>query len=154
MSHPIYYLKRKSDDTVIARLEITGEDFAHVNADCSICYSWSTENEPLEYSYFASVYCKHDGCTHWWFRGEDYVKDKNLDGYYHLCGSWCFVEHIRVMCFIWKAVEHIMRELEPPCDYHVGPTDYFDTDDVKNLVETMLDGHYIERRDRYKTEVD
>lgn len=142
MKGDIYCLIRKSDGRVIARFEQTEEYMS------GHCYIGDGAGYDSGDDYFAHVFCKWDSCTHWWFEGERSFVDennkvKNNDAYYHLCGSEWFINHIRVMCFIWKLAADILSEDEVYKEYVLS--EYFDTDEIKKLVELMLDGYEIEK---------
>jgi hypothetical protein len=145
-----YYLV-DCDGRIVAKFE---QDKEYMSGACYECTSWvengSTGNydTPCDWSFVARVYCKYDACTHWYFCGEDYDAETNeeLDGYYHLCGAYFFTRHIRHMCFIWKLAPMIISE-DPYFKEHMAYIDegYFDSDEIKNLVETMLKGYTIKR---------
>lgn len=83
------------------------------------CYEvngWTSDENgkfivPSDISYVAGVYARFDGCTHWYFRGEDYRPEdgRDFDSYYHICGPYCLKNMMTHMCFIWEvaAREHI-----------------------------------------------
>lgn len=108
------------------------------------CNSWSPETgESFDDNFFAEVYCKHDSCTHWNFNGEEFVPEfDNIDAYYHICGEYCFLNHICLMCFVWKVVADIMDEFH---DENYGMEQYFELEKTRKLVEMMLDGYEIVR---------
>ncbi len=100
----VFYLK-DTEGNIISKFEMTSDSMFEGRA--YECVSWDGEsNEPIDWLFHSEVYAKWDGCSHWWFRGEDYnstLDDYNNDGtesYYHICSS--FNNFIRTMCFVWK----------------------------------------------------
>lgn len=72
----------------------------HASITINAITSCDTDNNPnlKESQFIASAYIKWDGCTHWYFYGEDYYESE-VDSYYHLCGSFYifnFTEIIKV----------------------------------------------------------
>lgn len=141
----IYYLI-DSNDCPVAKFEQT-EEF--MSGNCYQCFSWTSDEDgnytvPSEWSFFANVYCKWDSCTHWYFYGENYIEDTPADSYYHLCGAHCFTDYIRTMCFIWKIAPMILAEdtdFKDVSDYTNEV--YFETDEIKQLIELMLKDYTI-----------
>ena len=108
-----YYLKDK-DGYIIAKFEMVDDYFS---GDCYECVGWQHDGKsPCEWHYHSEMFAKFDGCTHWYFKGEDYNKENEegncdgIDSYYHLCGSDCFENHIRFMCFVWKIAGNYHKE--------------------------------------------
>lgn len=142
MKGDVYYLIN-SDGYTTCKFEFTDD---YMTGVCYECYTWDTHKNPLEYHYVADVYCKWDSCTHWWFRGQDYDSGDN-DSYYHLCGSGCFTDHIRAMCFVWRLAamtlikdENYSKSLKPDiARYYIGD------DKTRQLVSLMLDGYTIKK---------
>ena len=101
----VFYLKDKENGYIVNKFEMEVDYiFQGVAYDC---VEWNGETkEPLEWQFHSEVYSKWDGCSHWWFKGEDYNKylgkcnHDNTDSYYHICSS--FNGFIITMCFIWK----------------------------------------------------
>ena len=99
----VFYLKNK-EGYIISKFEMTSDYFEGI---ASNCVEWDAKTkEPLEWQFHSEVYAKWDGCSHWWFKGEDYnskldnYNHNGTDSYYHICSS--FNDFIRTMCFIWK----------------------------------------------------
>lgn len=144
-----YYLKNKETGYIETTIVIEKADYYSVDATCYQAYSWyGDDHMPCEYHYVAGAYCKWDGCTHWYFYGEDYdpeIEESEKDSYYHLCGPRRFTDHIRAMCFMWKVVSDVMTELagDRYSDYKTVQSNYFECEDTKKLVDMMLDGYEI-----------
>lgn len=135
----VYYLN-DSDGMIIAKFEFEADP--SIIGKCWSAIGWIGDDDtPVEWEFVADVYCKWDGCTHWNFWGEDYDPEidnkEEKDSYYHLCGCHCFANHIRYMCFIWKVSEMVLSK-------SVGTDDYYDSEEIKNLIELMLKDYTIE----------
>lgn len=146
----IWYLKDKNDNNrIIAKIEFTDD---YCTGKCFEAYSWSLDGTPWDYHFVADFYCKWDGCTHWWFKGEDYDENisDSLDSYYHLCGAESFVSHVRMMCFAWKvSCMNLIRD-EHYKNLKVDIAhEYFNTD-TNALIKLMLEGYLIEKENDNK----
>lgn len=62
-----------------------------------------------EVEFLAYAYIKWDGCSHWYFYGEDYVED-GADSYYHLCGQGGFLEFIFGMLAGIKVGKQVLKD--------------------------------------------
>lgn len=113
-----YYLKDK-DGLIVSKIEATDITRCFMG-NCYSASSWSIDSDhyDIAWEFVADVYCKFDGCTHWYFLGEGHDPDScshddDFYPYYHLCGPECFIAHIRNMCFIWKVAEMVLIESYP-----------------------------------------
>ena len=52
-----------------------------------------------DFIYIGFGICKWDGCSHWYFTGED-IEDH--DSYYHICGSHCYTDFVTALSFIFS----------------------------------------------------
>ena len=144
----VYYLI-SPEGHIDYKFEFTGD---YMTGDCYEAVSWYVNGDPFVYHFFASVYCNPDSCTHWWFRGEDY--DEGMDGtensYYHICGDFCFINHIRAMCFIWKLAHLTISESMKSSERGTKFVDdgYFGDPYLKDLVESMLKDYRIEKEEK------
>lgn len=74
------------------------------------CISWEcNENRaPMDYMLMAKFSVKWDGCSHFWFHGEDCELNENgdvvgeEDAYYHICGFNEYINFSRGMVFAYK----------------------------------------------------
>lgn len=137
-----YYLKDE-DGCIISKFEMTSKNCFEGKA--YECISWNGEtNKPIDWHFHSEVYAKWDGCSHWWFYGEDYNPETNeynhdgTDSYYHICSS--FENFIRIMCFIWKLAGN----------YHITDlkqrnilTEYTLEEYNLKIIDFMLDGYEI-----------
>lgn len=133
----IYYLKDK-DNYIYAKFELEVED--RFQGKAYECVSRDMNNNPIDWLFQCEVYAKWDGCSHWWFYGEEYPKES--DSYYHICSS--FQTFIRIMCFVWKiAGEYHIKDLKARnCntdmtleEYNLEMVDYFLKDFIIELFE-------------------
>ena len=114
---PVVYLRDK-DGTIYAKFVVDRANRGGIEGRCYEATSWSgfdPKDEPIDWDFVADVYAKSDACTHWWFSGEDYdadskSEDGNRDAYYHLCSQSGFMNHIRNMCFAWRAAEMLLMD--------------------------------------------
>jgi hypothetical protein len=148
MEGDIYYLK-DSDGRIVGKFEMTD---SYMSGRCYECNGWDLDEDrtPCDWSFFASVFCKWDGCTHWWFRGEDYDPDTKdeADAYYHICGDYCFLGHVRLMCFVWKLAELILVEdlkKDGLGTHKYVQEEYSGNEKLKHLADFMLEGYTIEK---------
>jgi len=72
-----------------------------------IAVSWSLDDRSVcEWLFHSNNYIKFDGCSHWWFHGEDCTNDESeIDTYYHLCGLHDVLDHMRAFAFTIKCAE-------------------------------------------------
>ena len=124
-----YYLKH--DDYVIAKFEKEDEEYGFAGQIYTCC-SWigddNDRKRPYEYIFHSHVICKWDGCTHWYFDGQD-VGD--VDFYYHLHRDG-LENFFATMSFVWKlAADHW----------------------IKYIKETRKDNSYMYVEDEYKSEL-
>ena len=141
MKGDTYNLVRKDDGEIVAKFIVESDSETHVIGNCF-------ENGGMEDQFIAHVYAKFDSCTHWHFYGEDYDEEitKEPDSYYHLCGPYCFAQHIRCMCFVWKLVRLLMRWHELDCEIDKDIEGYYcEYEKANELVALMLEGFKIEK---------
>lgn len=70
-------------------------------------FSWDMSENPLESEFFAELSVKWDGCSHFWFKGEDY-NSGDKDSYYHICGVYSYIDFMRTMVFAYEImVKHV-----------------------------------------------
>lgn len=67
-------------------------------------HSWDNENHVTDKSFFAKGSVKWDACSHFTFDGEDYPRDN--DSYYHICGVYHYINHMRMMQFILEVASN------------------------------------------------
>ncbi|TVX86042.1 hypothetical protein [Paenibacillus agilis] len=68
--------------------------------------AWETGDIPFELDFFCRFSVKWDGCSHFWFFGNEYTVEKGMEpqmeAYYHICGAEYFVKHMRLMAFAYE----------------------------------------------------
>lgn len=105
---------------------------------------WEDKFVEYESGFIAEIFFKWDACTHWNFYGEDYIPtDENTDSYYHICGTHCFCDHIRAMCFAWKVMMFIKANEQS--DYIESVLEYYwnDNKEIQTLIDFMLNDYEI-----------
>jgi hypothetical protein len=97
--------------------------------------AWNDDGSPYETEFFANVSVKWDGCSHFWFCGEDY-NDKSTDirdAYYHICGIDSYIDFMRILVFVYE----IMVK-------HVGYNNILEKEEYEELKKlNLLDGYTI-----------
>lgn len=124
----VFYLKDKESGYIKSRFEMKDSNEAFFEGDCFNYYSWS-DNIPVEDNFFANVCCKSSSCTHWNFNGEDFYED-DIDAYYHICGSYCFLNFIDSMCFVWELARRYFEKFN-----RNGDKCYIDDERVVRLLK-------------------
>ena len=80
--------------------DVTIEDHMwsfEVYESCTLTKDDNETIEDLELYVAGSI--KWDGCSHVWFGEKD--QNEKRDGYLHLCGKQCWVNHSKVMSKLW-----------------------------------------------------
>lgn len=130
-----FYLKGK-DGYIYCKFEPKSDEYFEGTA--YDCVSWSCpDKKPAEWLFHSEVSCKWDGCSHWWFFGENYNGnyEESADGYYHICSQ--FESFITTMCFVWRLARDFLRKKHPELRE--------DIDEEFNLkiVDMMLENYEI-----------
>lgn len=146
MKGDIYYLVNEKDGTVDAKFELTDD---YCTGVCWGATSWSVDyKEVHDWEFFAEAYLKWDGCTHWWFKGEDYDPDQDIkrDSYYHLCGAYCMVNHISYMAFVWRVAEMVLNEVASSDFTREYTThEYHEHEKLEKIIEIAMNGYVIRK---------
>lgn len=132
-----YFLKNIETHDIIAKFEFRDTPFT---GSCYQAIAWDSSGLPIEWMFHSEIYAKIDACTHWYFRGQDYINECEIDSYYHLCGNGSFEDHIRLMCFVWK-LEMDLYLKKNASDKNA--CDYIKADYDTGLLEVMLKGYEI-----------
>ena len=106
-------------------------DKAWIEGEALITTAWN-EGIAEDFDFFADFYIKWDGCSHFYFKGQD----NDDSGYYHICGGSDYITHIEVLAFINKIAIDIIPGYD---EYHAN----FKI--VQNL--KLLDGYKIIERE-------
>lgn len=148
----VYYLV-DSRFYIVAKLVITKEHRSSFSGKCYEAVSWSSKErtslDDVDTNLDVGEWCNHsemsikwDGCSHWYFKGEDEVYN---DSYYHLCGGKCVEEYCRFIYFVWKVAADFFQQTHKA----LGITPYYEKDEFKlTATETLLkDYHILEREE-------
>lgn len=81
-------------------------------------------HKPDEYTSVIKFIIKKDGCSHYWFNGEDVefssdwsIKNKDkVDGYYHLCGFNEYINFTRGICFAYEVAKMELKNFNDTKD--------------------------------------
>lgn len=133
----IYYLKDKETNCIIAKFEFEEMPFT---GNCYEAIAWDSNDLPIEWLYHSGIFVKSGACSHWYFRGQDYMDEYEIDSYYHLCGNCSFENHIRLMCFVWKLA--MVLYLKQNVNNKMN-CDYIKESYNTKLIDIMLKGYEI-----------
>jgi hypothetical protein len=136
------YLKDKDDNIVY----IFTQDSNHFSGKIERVTGWYTDEngEVAETDFFAELGIKWDGCSHWWFKGQDFEKDDDQDSYYHICGMDEYIMFIVGMLFAFKlAIQYLQ---DRPIDEEGKHRLTFDEGEANKFkqFEHMLNDYTIE----------
>lgn len=134
-----YYLKDNSGYDVAKLVIEENKPDSILDANVYKATTWDRK-KAIEWLYYSGLYAKWDGCTHWYFRGEDYETDSEVDGYYHLCGFGNMMTHIIIMCFSWKVAGEWL------CMRKAGSVDYTRKEYYDRRIEHILKDYKISRQ--------
>ena len=80
--------------------------------------AWATETKevcPDDNLFFADFTVKPDGCSHFYFHGQDWDYKKadqdSADSYYHICGAFWYERHMVFMWFIYQCAKTFYNEI-------------------------------------------
>ncbi|MCL1696354.1 hypothetical protein [Lysinibacillus sp. BPa_S21] len=88
---------KENEHDVIGQVDYIAEK-TYIECKAYIPCSWNTDGSVASRDFFAIASVKWDGCSHFWFKGERYPYEE--DGYYHVCGTNTYLNHMRMMQFI------------------------------------------------------
>lgn len=134
-----WYLKDKNGE-VVAKFEQEDDEYGFAG-ELYTCFSWDADTGlPFEYGFHSHVMCKWDGCTHWYFDGED-VGDVNHYYHLHADGLEMFFAE---MSFVWQLAEKHWIEFA----VSHGETQFCLSEDIKkeyksDLVDYILKDYEI-----------
>lgn len=105
---------------------LTDDNINSISSNVFQVISWKENNIICESKYFADVFIKYDGCSHWNFKGEDYIINPEegedmIDAYYHICGVKGYKLFIIGILFAFKVATLRSK--------------YFDPDEIKDFKE-------------------
>ena len=103
-------INKKTGD-VVAIVRQT-EDWARsLGGVLTIPYSWNSDGY-CEESFLASFSIKWDGCSHFYYYGEDYLEEQEADSYYHECGLNSYYMQFIAKLFAFEVARHYMKDIE------------------------------------------
>jgi len=104
------------NNSIVSIFKIKEHDL-NVTGDIYNVTGWDMENKPCEFEYFANVYVKWDGCSHFRFKGEDFniETDKLNDGdeadsYYHICGLDNYIDFSMTLYFAYVVMTKVTTD--------------------------------------------
>jgi hypothetical protein len=113
---------------------ITDIQEAYINGVVLKSCAFDACNKKNRYAKFlTSFYIKWDGCSHFYFTGEDSLqhKEEENDGYYHICGAYSYIIMINTFLASLAIAEKLIKNAEDlSCDY-------------SNALMKVFDDHYL-----------
>jgi len=103
-----YVLSDESGD--IALFEQDNDSEFSIGGKAYLISDYDQYNNPTAKKLFAQVAVKWDGCSHFWFTGEDSENEEEpeKDSYYHVCGISDYFIFTRTMFFLYEImVNHV-----------------------------------------------
>ena len=104
-----YILSDESGDIALFEQE-EGNGELSVSGKAYLISDYDQYNNPTAKKLFAQVAIKWDGCSHFWFAGEDSENEEEPenDSYYHVCGISDYFIFTRTMFFLYEVmVNHV-----------------------------------------------
>lgn len=139
MAKETWVLVNKENKLIECVIRITKMDQYSMELLLTTCESG--DDKAVQYEAFiAEAVIKWDGCSHWYFNGEDSlnkdlsVEDKN-DAYYHLCGFYIYSRFIMGILFAYKLATMKIENFDKDKKYDYKPFKRF---------EKLLDDYTIE----------
>ena len=92
-------------DYFIVKATVEVEEPAWVEFIVEDIQTQDMEGNTLSTEPYLDCTIKWDGCSHFRFGDE-----KEKDGYLHLCGAFCFKNHMALMEWLYKKAEYLMNQ--------------------------------------------
>jgi hypothetical protein len=70
--------------------------------------SWNMDGETSEEEFLVTFSIKWDGCSHFWYEGQDYLNNDE-DSYYHECGLNDYYKHFVAKLFAFEVAKYYMK---------------------------------------------
>lgn len=101
------------------------------------CVGWVKDKEPVDYQFVCNLCIKWDGCSHFYFNGEEYNGTEEVDGYYHLCGGDIIFEFLVGIAFVVKLANDCIPGVKPDLAgfHHVLNTNLLDNFKIIKMEE-------------------
>ena len=113
---------------------ITDIEEAYINGVVLKACAMDACNKKNRYAKFlTSFYIKWDGCSHFYFTGEDglHQNEEDYDSYYHICGAYSYIVMINTFLASLAIAEKLIKDAEDlSCDY-------------SNALMKEFDNHYL-----------
>lgn len=107
--------------SIQSEIELTKVKESYIDGTAYIVNSWTTDDNGNEIVYernfFANFSIKFDGCSHFYFTGEEGGDDTS--SYYHICGKSSYMNHLTTMVAIHKIAADLFGESF--CDDKLDP---------------------------------
>ena len=116
--------------TIIATVRQTETWTHNFGGFISIPNSWSMDNTVYEEDFLLSCSIKWDGCSHFWYKGQDYLSDEEIYPYYHECGLNYYYKHFIAKLFAFEVAKHYMKA-------HVKNIEENMDDDLYNTIDRI-----------------
>lgn len=94
---------------VIAVIRQTDDWEYSLSGIISLVTSWSLDGTYGE-EFLARCGIKWDGCSHFWYYGQDYPYDEEVYPYYHECGLNEYYKQFVAKLFAFEVAKHYMKD--------------------------------------------
>jgi len=115
--------------TVVAVVRQTENYEYSFSGIISIPVSWNLYDDSYGEEFFAKFSIKWDGCSHFWYYGQDYPYDKELYPYYHECGLNDYYKYFVAKLFAFEVAKYYMKDVADMDD------DLYNTIDRVNILD-------------------
>jgi len=135
---------KEDEDDIDMFFLITDIEEAYINGVVLESCGYDACNKKNRYAKFlTSFYIKWDGCSHFYFTGEDSLqhKEEENDGYYHICGAYSYIIMINTflasLAIANKLIDSEVEDLS--CDYSDALMKEFDN---RYLIKEVKNDEY------------
>lgn len=107
------------------------EDWEHsLGGIISLATSWSLSDSTYGEEFFAHCNIKWDGCSHFWYYGQDFPYDEEIYPYYHECGLDYYYKQFVAKLFAFEVAKYYMKDDAKHMD-----NDLYNTIDRVNILD-------------------
>ncbi len=121
-------LINKHDDVVAIVRQTENWDYS-LNGIISLVTSWDLNGKPSNEEFLANCFIKWDGCSHFWYKGQDFPYEEEVYPYYHECGLNYYYLNFVAKLFAFEVAKHYMKDIQSMDD------DLYDTIDRINIFD-------------------
>ena len=121
-------LINKHDDVVAIIRQTENWDYS-LGGIISLVTSWDMNGNPSDEEFLAHCNIKWDGCSHFWYNGQDFPYDEEIYPYYHECGLNYYYQNFVAKLFAFEVAKHYMKDIQSMDD------DLYDTIDRINIFD-------------------